>query len=544
MNDSLFYLLSVFFKKNHIKFDKEEAQTQLLSHPYYPSINSITDLFNHFNIDNLALKVNNERETFSQIPQSFLAQINENNESQLVLVSKNKNKVELIYDKNTTKSLNVEEFLNLWTGILIVIEKPENKENIILNKSSTLKKIVSYSTLLGLLSLYFFTSPNIFQIIFFTLSCIGVYVSYLIITQELGVNSKILDKFCSGENKNTSCNVVLNSKGATVFGLFKLSDIGITYFTSLAIGNFISSTSNLETTSIYGLLSILAIPFTFYSIFYQWKIIKNWCPLCLTIIGIIWLQFSTILLSTTLWEDIYVINLSYVFYFASLLTSITLWILIKPFLIKEQLLKKIEIEHYKFKRNFKLFNATLKLESSYNTIIPSTSELVFGSKNTNSYLNIVLITNPMCGFCKETHQLVEKILKREDENIKVIIRFNVQKNEENIGTKIAAKLLELYHSIGEKKCLNALSDIYSEMDDTTWFKKWGTVSDLGYYRTLKIEQEWCNYNKINFTPALIINGKMFPSEYGKMDLLFFLDELIEQQKKAEKSHSDNFIEII
>lgn len=541
MNNQLIFLLNQFAKNNNIQLDKEEAKIQLLSHPYYPSINSITDLFNHFNIDILALKVDINLDTYSQIPESFLAQINEDKGSQLVVVSKKKDGVELIYDEHKTKNISVDEFFELWTGILVVIEKPEKKDSNNLNKTGNIKKLVNFSTFVILSSFFILAKPSFFQIIYFALSSIGVYISYLIVIHELGLHSKILDKFCSGENKNTSCDAVLSSRGATILGLFKLSDVGLVYFTALVLVSLIITLSNLQSTSAIFMMSTLAIPFTFYSIYYQWKVVKNWCPLCLSIVSILWLQFGALFLNNAFWKYMYIIDFSYLFFITSLLATTSLWILIQPLLKKEQLFEKLEIEHVKFKRNFKLFNATLNLNPILDTEIPAANELIFGNKKSDVLLNIIVITNPMCGYCKESHQVIEKILKNENANIQISIRFNVQPDEEAKGTKIAAKILELYHTTNVKNCLYALSDIYSEMDADTWLNKWGKTINKEYLTTLKYEKEWCSKNKINFTPALLLNGQQYPKEYDKMDLLYFIDELIEEQEILENAQP-NFVE--
>lgn len=542
MNNQMFFLLNHFSTKNNIQLDREEVKLQLLSHPYFPSINSITDLFNHFNIDNLALKVDNNLDSYSQIPDTFLAQIKEDKGSQLVVVSKKTDGVELIFDEHKSKNISVHKFFELWTGILVIVEKQEKKDSDNLNKTDKIKKLVYFSTFVMLSSLFILAKPSLFQIIYFALSCVGVYISYLIVIHELGLHSKILDKFCSGENKNTSCDAVLGSKGAIVFGLFKLSDIGLVYFTALALVSLIISSINLQSTSVIFLINTLAIPFTFYSLYYQWKVVKNWCPLCLSIVSILWLQFGALFLNDAFWKKMYIIDFSYVFFIASLLTTTSLWILIQPLLKKEQLFEKLEIEHIRFKRNFKLFNAALNLNPILDTAIPAVSELVFGNKNPDALLNIIVITNPMCGYCKESHRVIEKILRNENTNIQIIIRFNVSPDDEEAkGTKIAAKILELYHATNEKNCLYALSDIYSEMDADTWLKKWGKTISKTYLTTLKYEKEWCNINKINFTPALLLNGQQYPKEYGKMDLLYFIDELIEEQEILENAQP-NFVE--
>jgi len=80
----------------------------------------------------------------------------------------------------------------------------------------------------------------------------------------------------------------------------------------------------------------------------------------------------------------------------------------------------------------------------------------------------------MCGYCKESHKLVENILKNENLDVQITIRFNIRIDDlESNSTKIAAKIVALYHTRSEEVSLEALSDIYGEMDAKTWLNKWG-----------------------------------------------------------------------
>jgi len=529
MSNQLIFLLSQFTKKNNVQIDINETKLQLLSHPYYPSINSITDLFNHFDIDNLALKVKNNLETFSQLPDTFLGQIKDSKVEELILVTKVNNGVVLVFNEKKSEFKSVNEFLELWTGILIVIEKPDKKIKGKSGITNYAKKGIIITSIICLGYVFIKSQPSLFQIIHVLLSVVGIYISYLIVQHELGFHSKILDKFCSGQNKKTNCDAVLSSKGATLFELFKLSDVGLVYFVSLVVGWLMMALNGFQANSIFYLLSTLAVPFTFFSLYYQWNVVKSWCPLCLTVVSILWLQFGSLFLINSFWKQLIKIDNSYILFMGGLLAVIALWSIMQPLLKKEQEFEKLEIEHIKFKRNFNLFKAALNLSNPVNVIISDTNELVFGNKNAK--LNIVVVTNPMCGYCKESHKLVEKILSNKELDLKIIIRFNVRpESVDSPGTKIALKILELYHTSNEEQCLRALSDIYGELDSESWVKKWGVTSNNDLLEILNNEKEWCNKNKINFTPAILINGKQYPKEYGRMDLLYFLEELIEEQK--------------
>ena len=296
MKDNFIYLIKQLAKRNNIKIDKNETKVQLLSHPHYPSLNCITDLFNHFQIKNLALRVETDLETFEQLPTSFLVQIKDDGKPLLAVASKKDDQVELTYSEKNIKTLTLDLFLDKWTGIIIAVEEPEKATVVESQRSQNIKNVIFAGALIVIAGLFLFSKPSMIQTIQFILSSIGVYISYLIVQQELGVHSAILDKICSGKNQKSDCDAVLNSDGASVLGLFKLSDAGLVYFLSLSLTWFFIVINKLSFNSIVYALSTLAVIFTIYSIYYQWKIVKNWCPLCLTTITVLWLQLGSLVI--------------------------------------------------------------------------------------------------------------------------------------------------------------------------------------------------------------------------------------------------------
>ena len=73
-----------------------------------------------------------------------------------------------------------------------------------------------------------------------------------------------------------------------------------------------------------------------------------------------------------------------------------------------------------------------------------------------------------------------------------------------------------------------MDDIYGGMKLEKWVSKWNKTTNFNLYsKTLQTEKEWCTNNSINFTPEILINGKSFPKEYKREDLLFFVEDLEE-----------------
>lgn len=527
MKKGLKQTIELFLLNNNITFNKEELHLQLLSHPYFPSVNAITDLFDHFKIENVAAELPKEVSIITELPSSFLAHIKENGIEKIVLVIKKKYDLEIVYDSKTKKLLSYKEFVNLWTGIVVAIEKNDNENSIENNSKSILKTgaIVSFA-LLTVTSL-FLNPLNIAGFSYLLISSIGFYISILLVQKELGLHSKSLDKFCES-SKNNSCDDVLNSKGALVFNTFKLSDVGIVYFSGIILTLLIVNITGFNTKFLFlSSLSVISTLFIPYSIYYQWRIIKKWCPLCLMVLGVLVMQASISLPFLELESFIFsneLILVSFSFLFLSLV-----WAELKSGYKKKQEFDVLQLEHYKFKRNSNLFTTALKSSNKKEMTIAGINEISLGNKNAK--LKIVLVTNPKCFFCKEAHQVFHEILKGRKEDIQLIIRFNINTSnlKSNQGLEISNQLLEIYNNQNEGKILEALDEIYSDIEPETWLQKWKSTTSLNHISDLKKAKEWCTNNKVNFTPAVFINGYLFPKEYNKKDITFFIDHLVEEE---------------
>ncbi len=521
MKNSLAYLVQQLLKQNAIIFDIEELTFQIESHPSYPSLHAITGVLDHFNIDNLALDVPVTDETLRQLPKSFLAQINMDDDDMFAVV-KNKGLIyEVLYDSKKKVNLSISEFQEKFTGILVVVEKGEEFEFKNKFKNDFIKKA-------GIISAVFFSihfallNPSISNVLFFIASLIGIYVSYAIFRQEQGEESFLGNAFCSDDNEKKDCNAVLNSKGAKIFKNYKLSNLSLAYFSGLALSSYLLTLLKTDLSFLF-LMSIIAIPITLYSLYYQYAILKQWCLLCLSIVVVLWVQSLIAVVNFETIHFSYVNNLVVVCFSFSLAFVIGQFVF--SFVKTKKKLRKTKMEYFKFKRNFNLFNTLLEKSEVVNTTL-NVPEIIVGNKNSN--LNITVITNPFCGHCKAVHTLVENIYKKYPNEVSLCIRFNVNvTNVESDAVKITTRLLELFEKNSDT-CLNAMHGIYEGMNPDNWIEKWeNCYAHSHYIKILAKQSDWCINNTINFTPEILINGKSFPKEYDRNDLLFFIEDINE-----------------
>lgn len=347
------------------------------------------------------------------------------------------------------------------------------------------------------------TTGSFLKSIYLVLSFIGVYISYLIVKEKLSLDGS-LSKFCK-ISENTDCQSVLKSKEAKVFNVVDLSDASIIYFSFISIAFIFNHNIVLFKT-----LSFLSLSVIIYSIYYQYFIIKKWCPLCLMVAGVLFLQFVVLIVVSN--EEIFNL-LMLLIVLLILATIIIFWIKIKKLLKESFESRKLRIENLTFRRNYHLFfsyyNSLPQIDTNEDNIL----DISFG--NPNAVVKILVITNPLCELCFETHDLMMKLLNKHENKIFVKFRFFVPfENRNDPKTQIAERLIDLFLNKSNNTFLKAFNHWYSRVSINEWLIKWGVTKDEKINDLVKTQVIWCAKNNINQTPTVLINKKKFPNFYN------------------------------
>ena len=73
-----------------------------------------------------------------------------------------------------------------------------------------------------------------------------------------------------------------------------------------------------------------------------------------------------------------------------------------------------------------------------------------------------------------------------------------------------------------------MSSIYEGTSVDKWFNTWGNCYEKEkYFTKLESQKNWCTANAINFTPEILVNGNSFPKEYDREELIYFIEDLNE-----------------
>ncbi|MCF6306338.1 MAG: hypothetical protein L3J09_00100 [Flavobacteriaceae bacterium] len=527
MKQQLYNILEKFVLNNNIKINSEDFKLQLISNPSFPSVKAISDTLDYFGIENIVANV--PKDALNQLPECFLAVLEKDRSKIIAQVQKIKNGVRLLKEDGGKEKVSLKEFNDLWNGTIIAVEK--NTEEVS-NKTSFNNPFLPLLTIGVLILGYLFSTQNLQEIFYTTFSVIGFIVSFLIVRESFGLQNKSTTKICNSSEKNTNCSEVINDKTSKIFGLISLSDASITYFASLLV---IITFLGYNTSFFLG-LSALSIPLIIYSLYAQAYIVKKWCPLCLGIAAVFTVQIAITLLPVSNLD----INIFYIIKSVALFTtSYFLWLLIKGTIKKSLNEESLQIEFYKFKRNEKLFSTLLKNERLItNQQLESSSKITFG--NPDAKLEIISITNPLCGFCTKAFERYDSLLEKFGDKIKLTIIFNVSsENLENPSTQISQRIIELYQE-NKEDAYKALKNWFSHRDVDKWQLEYNKPTMLSNYNNINSQYKWCLDNKIDYTPATLIGDNFFPKEYEIKDLSLFMDYLIAtQNKNIEKEPSMN-----
>jgi len=266
---------------------------------------------------------------------------------------------------------------------------------------------LSYYLLLFFLFAFAFISNRSYLhleiILLMILSLGGIYISYLLVLKQLHIQSNYADKLCSLFKYN-DCNNILESDAAKFFGVIGWSEVGLGYFISnLIILCFLPSFIPCLL-----LINIFCLPYSFWSIWYQKFKAKQWCPLCLAVMLLLWgifiagMGFGYIDLSAI---SFWVLAITGSIYIISILT-INMLI---PVIARSSNVENIQYEINSIKADEDVFMTLLRKQPRYE-VNKNTSRILLGNPDAN--LLITVFSNPHCNPCSRMHKRINELLEQ------------------------------------------------------------------------------------------------------------------------------------
>lgn len=359
---------------------------------------------------------------------------------------------------------------------------------------------------------------------------VGIYIQYLIffagtivsialLWYEMDRNNPLLKKVCTGI-KNGNCGAILTSKAAKAFGTISWSEIGFFYFIGATLSITLAGSSLFPILSIVALLNVLAIPYPFYSIYYQWRVAKEWCILCLfvqilLIIGIINV-FAFGLLSARLITTSVILQS-----FAIYIMPVLVWYTARPYLLRLQEAKNSKRQLAQLKYDKEIFKSLLHRQKRLTVPIDGLG-IDLGDPQAKN--EIIKVCNPYCGPCSKAHPELEKLMD-DIPDLKVKIIFAIPRNSKLPIHKLTRHLLTIAATQKPEKTREVLDQWYrSKEKDQDGFMMKNPVNPEKLVPDDRITEmhSWCLNMEIEFTPTIFVNGHQLPKVYNLRDLKYFL----------------------
>lgn len=183
--------------------------------------------------------------------------------------------------------------------------------------------------------------------------------------------------------------------------------------------------------------------------------------------------------------------------------------------------KAVNHELLRLKHNPLIFDALLAKQKKIET---STEGLGITLGNPDAKYKLIKVCNPYCGPCASAHVVIDELLEN-NSDIQLQIIFTGNGEDSDFRTAPIRHLLAITEQGDSHLNKQALNDWYlAEKKDYEVFAAIYPINGDLKLQTPKVKlmYEWCEKEKIQFTPTLFVNGYQLPEQYSIANLRYFL----------------------
>jgi uncharacterized membrane protein len=258
-------------------------------HPDYPNLLALNDVLINFGINSSAYRIS--KNDLNSVPLPFIAHTLQGGSEFLLVTGYNDQYVTITDQHSKGRVIKTAEFLNIFDDIVLVPEKRDTAATPASFDITVLRYPLAFTLLVLVLAAALVLHPFIctgWQTALAALfKTAGLTVSVLLLIQSVDKNNPLVQTLCGGEGK-ANCNAILSSKAAKVFTWLSWSEVGYFYFAGTWLALLFANQSLLP---LLAVLNIVSLPYTAYSIYYQARVVKQWCVLCCMVQALLWLEF-------------------------------------------------------------------------------------------------------------------------------------------------------------------------------------------------------------------------------------------------------------
>lgn len=541
-NTNLSNIAAKYLQQLNIPITATTIKESIEQNPYYPSLYSLSNTFTKYKIDNVAFEATEEQLAEVQTPFVAYMQTPITGKDFVLITKKDNNYVSYLTQGNKETTITHKEFITRWQKIVFLAEgnatSGEKEYAINLKKEVTTKRkrtwlyIGFVAVLLVLISSAVNSATPYYGLASIVLitKLLGVAITVLLLIYEIDKSNAFVKNICTA-GKQTNCDAVLNSKANKFLGM-SWSEVGFFYFASTLLFALMPGLAFVQKVPWLSFAAIAVSPYILFSIYYQYKVVKQWCPLCLVtqIVLAAELCWALYCLNTNITSSTQLFFQSITFSsplgeiegaFGAVLIPIVLWYFIKPLILSAKEMPTYKAAYKRLLYHPDKFNTLLQQQP---TAPEGWQKLGITIGNQNAKTTILKVCNPYCGPCAKAHPVLEELIHHND-NYKVQIIFTTKPSTTDEGKNPTSHLMAINAEGNSPNTQQAVDDWYlaPKKNYEAFAKKYPMNGELKQqFETLEKMSEWCDKAEIHFTPTIFINGKQLPSNYSIEELKHIL----------------------
>ncbi|MHA4740616.1 vitamin K epoxide reductase family protein [Dyadobacter sp. MSC1_007] len=488
----------------------------LCLHPDYPSIAAVSDALAEWNVDNIATRLHIQQ--LKDIPLPALAYLTIKGGILAPIKSVADDNITWLDTQDGWKTEALNTFQQKWEGVVLLLEPNDQSGEIDYAKkkkeqwglNARIPLLIGGTLLLLalLVVLVWPTPPSTNLLLLAGLKIAGTVLGGLLLWQSIESHNPFLQNLCQVWSVN-NCNGILESNAAKLTPWLSWSDVGFLYFSG-GLLTLVFGSLAVDATPIFALsaLTLAALPYTFYSVYYQKIVAKQWCTLCMAAQVVLWMEGAWVIANHASLNANFSLQSIAMIGLAYLIPSLV-WILVKwPFEQSAQVFGlRRELQKVKFSEQY--IQAMFQNQRSMPPIFTDMHVVKLGKLDASHTLTVV--TNPLCGPCAKTHYEIAQLL---DKNRQFNLQFVFLGPPK--AMQIAAKFLDAPSSQ-----VSVMMDSWyqnNRQDAEKWLAQYPLKSEPENQKQLRLYARWCEMANIISTPTIFINGIQLPTAFQVKDL--------------------------
>lgn len=530
-SDNIYKIVRAFLKQTRVPVTRTAVRAALGTPDTDVSLATLSDSFSQWKIESVAVRLKPDQLGTIDFPAIAHLTADDGLGYFVVLTDWKAGKVSYFDSELGNRTEEIDSFGQKWAGVTL-LAAPDGESGETNFAHNRRQETLTYlRTWLPALIAIFCFSWGISQpmpwsgIVLTVIKAIGIALSISLLWEQYGSPNSLLDKVCQ-VNAQTDCRAVLNSPAAKLFGWLGMAEIGFVYFTGGLLSIILSAYGHTQPTVLpyLAVLNLLTLPYTVFSIYYQGWVIKKWCPLCVGVQAVLWLEFG----AGWLWLQEPYLDMAAT---AGLLTvcfgiPTALWLITKPLVQLGPQNSTLTKEVARFRENTDLFQALLESEPAH-AMQYEQNEITLG--NPEAPLTLTMVSGPFCSPCAAAHQTVERLLAEHPNELRIVIRFTADAtNGDDQRNQMARYMLALADQ-KPAQLPDALTYWYQTRKADQLISRFPAHPDASTDALLQRHIQWCSAVNIQFTPTFFLNDRSMPKHFTVADLSYHIRHLAEQR---------------